>query len=341
MFRSYSMLVVVAMLLIVGAGGNAVAQTPEELLALEDASRVVFNAHDVDGFLSYFTDDAVFDYVATGMVMSEKDQMKAFFESVFEAFPDYQDVSPHRLAHGNTVVTECLPTGTHQGEWNGIPGTGLSTVVPHLSIYEYEGDKIKKLTTYDDGVTVMIQLGQMPAGEMPSLEPSFELPEPEPTGLSPLEAQVESMDRWNSGDMASWAKGFKKDARVFYNVLGTPIDISAATALQEIYFVGFSDIQGEIVRMVDMGDGWVLTEAIFRGTHDGPYFGVPGSGNLMVNRVAWLIRVDADGLSTNFHIYFDNLGVLIQIGAIPAPGTVVTPSSWGEIKAQFQTEQNE
>ena len=219
----------------------------------------------------------------------------------------------------------------------GIPATGQSVQLPHLDIWEFQGDKIKKITTYMDNLGVMIQLGLMPVGELPALEPSFTLPDAEATGLSPLDAQAEAMSRWNTHDMALWAKMFRPDADIFYNVLGIPIDRDALVALQSLYFVGVPDIQGEIVRMVAMGDGWVLTEAVFPGTHDGPYLGVPATGSPMINRVAWIERFDADGVATAFHVYFDNFGVLVQIGAVPPPGaTTVSPSTWGQIKAAFQ-----
>jgi len=294
------------------------------------------NAHDMDLWLSYCTDDFVFDYVAAPPPLN-KEETKADFELTYLGLPDFHVIPERVLVSGNIVVDEKTFTGTHQGEFLGIPATGNSVQMPVLDIFEYEGNKVKKVTTYLDVVSIMVQLGLMPAGELPPLEPSFTLPDPEPTGLAPLQAQEESMSRWNSGDLALWAKMFRLDADIFYNVLGIPVNRDAGVALQSIYFVGFPDIQGEIVRMVDMGDGWVLTEAVFTGTHDGPYLGVPATGNPMINRVAWLIQVDADGLTTAFHIYFDNFGVLVQIGAIPPPGaTAVSPSTWGQIKATFQ-----
>ena len=290
------------------------------LLALETVSRASFNAHDVDGFLAYFTDDAVLDYVAAGTPMSGKEQIGAFLQSTFDAFPDFLDVSPHRLVFGNTVVTECRPTATHLGEWGGIPATGKETSVPHLSIYEYDGGKLKKLTFYDDTVSFLTQIGVMPAGELPSLVPSFELPDPEPTGLSPMKANAEASARYNSLDLSEWAKIFTSDAVVKYNTLGgVPMTREALVALNELYFLAFPDIHMEIVREVNMGDGWVLTEAIGTGTNTGPYFGLPATELPSEVRIAWLHRFNAEGLSTDFYVYFDSLIQLVQLGLAPAP----------------------
>ena len=51
------------------------------VLAVETASRAAFNAHDVDGFLAYWTDDGVMDYVAAGAPMTGKEQVGAFFDT--------------------------------------------------------------------------------------------------------------------------------------------------------------------------------------------------------------------------------------------------------------------
>ena len=69
--------------------------------------------------------------------------------------------------------------------------------------------------------------------------------------------------------------------------------------------------------MVDMGDGWVLVEVVFKGTNDGPYFGVPTTGNSIEVRGAWLGRFDADGLMTYLHVYWDELTTLTQLGLFP------------------------
>ena len=51
MFRQYSMLLVMAMFAIAGAGGSVWAQTEEEMLATHAALVEAFNAHDVDLFM--------------------------------------------------------------------------------------------------------------------------------------------------------------------------------------------------------------------------------------------------------------------------------------------------
>jgi predicted ester cyclase len=185
-----------------------------------------------------------------------------------------------------------------------------------MDVVEFEGLKIKRLTTYDDGLTQLIQLGAMPAPQLPALKPSFILPAPEATGLSPAQHQTEAVLRYNAHDLVGWAKLISTNADILYGALGFPINRDQAVALQELFFLGFPDLKGEIIRTIDMGGGYVVLETVFRGTHRGPYFGVPATGRSVVIPTAWISRIDSQGLLTYFHCYFDNLGILAQIGAI-------------------------
>lgn len=288
------------------------------LLAVEAAHRAALNARDLDGVMSYWADDGVFDYVAIGATISGKAQVRAFYQTLFTAFPDYQEVTSQRLVSGNTVAVQCVPTGTHRGTWLGIPATGKKMHNPNLSIYDFEGNKIKKLTMYDDGLGLMIQLGVIPVPAPITLTPSFTLPAAVPTGLAPLAANVEAASRWNTHDLASVAKMTRPDIDAFYNVIGIPIDRNQLIALYEMEIQGFPNAQIEIVRAVDMGGGWVLCEPVVRGNQNGPYFGVPPTGMPVAHRMGWILRYDAEGLWTYIHSYFDSSDFFIKLGAMPA-----------------------
>jgi len=198
--------------------------------------------------------------------------------------------------------------------------TGMGGPTPHLTIFEYEGKKAKHLTTYFDMITFMVNSGLMEPSELPPLEPSFTPPDPEPMGLSPLQADAETISRFNTHDLSEWIKMFHQDAIFRYGSLGMiPLNRDEVTALMELNLLGFPDVFLDVTRRVDLGDGWVLTEFVSTGTHTGPYFGIPASGNTVPARWGLLTRFDADGLGREMNIYFDNLGILMQIGAVPAP----------------------
>jgi len=307
----------IACIISVALGGvfQTAAATEEEMRTAMQGILDAINAHDVAQMNLYCTDDIVYDFVAQPPPLEGKDEVAAFFGGLFQGVPDFHSTQTRILVSGNIMVTEAVGTGTHLGEFGGIPATGNSLQVLPFHIWEFEGDKVKRTTEYLDMASSMIQLGVMPAPEPPELVPSFTLPDAEPTGLTPLEAFQELLDRWNAQDLPGFAKMVHPDAEIFDTGLGVPVNRDAYVAAQEMNFQGFSDMRGEIVRVIDMGDGWVSREVVFTGTHDGPFMGIPATGRTFTLRGAGLLRFDADGLVTNFSLYYDMLGMMQKLTA--------------------------
>ena len=61
---------------------SAVAQTPDELMAIRGALDQALNAHDFDQMMAHFAEDAVFDFVPSPVPMSGKQEIRAFFEDL-------------------------------------------------------------------------------------------------------------------------------------------------------------------------------------------------------------------------------------------------------------------
>ncbi|WP_405848961.1 ester cyclase [Streptomyces sp. NBC_01518] len=79
----------------------------------------------------------------------------------------------------------------------------------------------------------------------------------------------------------------------------------------------FSDVQWTLEETVTEGDT-VAARFTMRGTHDGEFFGIPASGN-KISVQAMNFYYLADGLIVGERGQPDLLGVMQQIGAVPAP----------------------
>ncbi|WP_405996021.1 ester cyclase [Streptomyces sp. NBC_00986] len=77
----------------------------------------------------------------------------------------------------------------------------------------------------------------------------------------------------------------------------------------------FSDLRVEVLHCVGDGD-LVATHKLFRGSHTGPWFGVPPSGNRVEFRVMDLIRYRDGQLSEHWAVA-DAVTLLRQTGALP------------------------
>jgi steroid delta-isomerase-like uncharacterized protein len=80
---------------------------------------------------------------------------------------------------------------------------------------------------------------------------------------------------------------------------------------------GFPDVQWTLEDVVSEGDK-VAARFTMRGTHTGPFMGVPPSGRAFSVTSMGIYRL-SDGQIVEEHGLPDMLGILQQIGAIPPP----------------------
>ena len=78
------------------------------------------------------------------------------------AFPDGQSTVEHLIAEGDTVVLRWTFTGTHQGDFFGIPPTGKQVTTQGIDWYHLQGGQITELWDVIDEAGLLIQLGVLP-----------------------------------------------------------------------------------------------------------------------------------------------------------------------------------
>jgi len=79
------------------------------------------------------------------------------------AFPDLRATVEGSVAEGDQVATRGYFTGTHKGEFNGIPATGKSVKVKYIDIWRLENGKAVDNWVQMDIAGLLQQLGVMPA----------------------------------------------------------------------------------------------------------------------------------------------------------------------------------
>jgi len=78
------------------------------------------------------------------------------------AFPDMRVTIEEELAEGNKVITRGYFTGTHQGDFQGIPPTGKQIKVKYIDIWLVENGKLMENWVRLDELGLMQQLGVIP-----------------------------------------------------------------------------------------------------------------------------------------------------------------------------------
>jgi steroid delta-isomerase-like uncharacterized protein len=88
---------------------------------------------------------------------------KVLFTMLRCAFPDLKATIEHLIAEGDEVVLHMTWTGTHEGEFMGIPPTGKSISINVIDILGIAEGKFVEHWGVMDSMAMMQQLGVVPA----------------------------------------------------------------------------------------------------------------------------------------------------------------------------------
>jgi len=91
------------------------------------------------------------------------EEYKQSFSMILTAFPDLHFTIEDQLAEGDKVVTRYRWSGTHKGEFMGIPPTSKQVTVTGISISHWVDDKSDEVWTNLDSLGLLQQLGVVPA----------------------------------------------------------------------------------------------------------------------------------------------------------------------------------
>ena len=123
---------------------------------------VHLTAHDVDAFGEHLADDFVEHEELPGEAPT-KDGVKAFFRVQIAAFSDFAATLEDVVDGGDKVVARVRFTGTHDGEFMGMPPTGKTIDVKGIDIFRFADDGlVHEHWGVFDAMGMMQQLGAVP-----------------------------------------------------------------------------------------------------------------------------------------------------------------------------------
>lgn len=92
-----------------------------------------------------------------------REAQKSLIAAFFTAFPDLHETPEELIAEGDKVVIRESYRGTHQGDFQGIPPTGKQVTFTSVDIYRFAGGKIVEVWSQIDLLSLLQQLGVVPA----------------------------------------------------------------------------------------------------------------------------------------------------------------------------------
>jgi steroid delta-isomerase-like uncharacterized protein len=106
------------------------------------------------------------DFVMHGSTESEDIRglrnVKRSMSEYLNAFPDLHYTLDDMIVEGDKVVVRCTATGTHKGEFMGVPPTNRKVKVQAIAIDRVVGGKIVEEWGISDTLGLMQQLGVVP-----------------------------------------------------------------------------------------------------------------------------------------------------------------------------------
>ena len=98
-----------------------------------------------------------------------KEWANGFQRASKQGFPDYDVKAEDYIAEGDKVVKCWVFTGTHTGEFNGIPPTGKKVIFTGTTVYRLANGKVKETRWTYDIFGMLQQMGAIPApGRQPA-----------------------------------------------------------------------------------------------------------------------------------------------------------------------------
>ena len=106
------------------------------------------------------------DFVDHGLppgVPPTREGAKQSLGMFFAAFPDLRTMAEDMVAEGDKVVAHVYASGTHKGEFQGMPATGKQIKIEGFEMLRIAGGKLVERWGVFDALSLMQQLGAMPA----------------------------------------------------------------------------------------------------------------------------------------------------------------------------------
>ena len=124
----------------------------------------VWNEGRVDLVEEFFTEDYVQHVVGQPTEVGANMVREAVTASR-HAYPDFQLRIDEQVAEGDKIAARWSMTGTHQGEFYGIPSTGKKVGHSGTTFYRLANGRIAEIWFLADMLGLMQQLGVVPTPE--------------------------------------------------------------------------------------------------------------------------------------------------------------------------------
>jgi predicted ester cyclase len=130
------------------------------------------------------------------------------------------------------------------------------------------------------------------------------------------EALTKAVDSWNAGDLDGYLELYRDDIRL-HGYAPEPMGKTEVRGFYEGIFAGFGSPQLDFHEVLWDGDACSIRFTM-TGRHVGEFMGVPATDTEIALQGITILHFEGDQLVERFS-QADMLGLLVQVGAMPAP----------------------
>ena len=116
-----------------------------------------YNQGNLEGIENLVTPSFV--YHARGEDVQGLENFKKWIASDRAAFPDMRFTIVDSIAEYNKVASTFVVEGTHKKEFRGIPATHKKFETVGITVFHFDGNKIKEAWVVVDGLSAALQIG--------------------------------------------------------------------------------------------------------------------------------------------------------------------------------------
>lgn len=130
----------------------------ENKAVIRRANEEMWNQRNVDAVDELVTEDFL-NHPAINQQQRGRQNLKDVIRIFEKAFPDFRYEIEDLVAEGDKVTVRDVFTGTHEGDFMGIPPTGNQVTMQTIHIFRFEEGKIAEHWAVRDELGMMRQLG--------------------------------------------------------------------------------------------------------------------------------------------------------------------------------------
>jgi steroid delta-isomerase-like uncharacterized protein len=272
------------------------------------------NAGELDLFDLFVDENYIENEPIPGQGMGREELKKAYV--VFNGpFPDLEYVFEDLIAEGDLVFGRGVISGTHKGDFMGVPATGKKIRWTGTRLFRLQGGQVMEGWINVDMMGMMQQMGVIPAPPAP--DPASIPPAKHVTGApSNREANKALMARfieqvWNRGNLAVADELFHPD-HTSPSAPTLPPGPEGTKMIATAFRNAFPDFHMSI-EQIAAEDDRVAARFIETGTHQGELFGIAPTGKKVKFSEIGILRI-ADGKIVESWYDVDMLGLMGQLG---------------------------